>query len=86
MKIILLISLFLMTKIFANYAFSDEKTVKIDMHGGKSESYSNTRGFSTTNFKNGTILQNRTIKNPIKPTTPTVENIKLKYKNNEGKK
>lgn len=45
MKIIITISLFLITQVIANYAFSDEKTVKIDMHGGKSEKFTINNGF-----------------------------------------
>ncbi|MDB4257391.1 hypothetical protein N9818_00925 [Arcobacteraceae bacterium] len=45
MKTIITLSLFLTTQVIANYAFSDEKTVKIDMHGGKSEKFTTNNGF-----------------------------------------
>ena len=45
MKTIITISLFLTTQLIANYAFSDEETVKIDMHGGKSEQFTANNGF-----------------------------------------
>jgi hypothetical protein len=45
MKTIITISLFLATQLLANYAFSDEDTVNIDMHGGKNEEFTANSGF-----------------------------------------
>ena len=84
MKTILYITLFFTTHLFANYAFSNDKTVKIDMHGGKSETLVDKSAFSQMKFQNSTTLQNMTIKKPTNPVAPTVEEVELKNKNNEG--
>jgi hypothetical protein len=84
MKIILTITILLTIQLLANYAFSDEKTVNIDMHGGKSEMMNNTSGFSkmgTNDFKG---LKSFSVKEPIQPnkpeekTVPSLEDIELK--------
>jgi hypothetical protein len=84
MKIITLITLFLSTQLLANYAFSDEKTVKIDMHGGNSDSLMNNNGFSKMK-KNGLHdLRSLSIKEPKEPnkpeekTIPSLKEIELK--------
>ena len=84
MKTILTITLFLTTQLLANYAFSNDKTVKIDMHGGNSEKLSNTKGFS--DMKSGGLggLSSFGIKKPKEPIKPEekdipkLEDIKLK--------
>jgi len=81
MKIILLITFFFSIQIFANYSFSDEKTVKIDMHGGKSESLTNTNEFSSINFKKTQTLRDMTVQKPTKPIIPVVNDIKVKDEN-----
>jgi hypothetical protein len=79
MKLILITTLFLTTQLFANYAFNNDKKVKIDMHGGNSEKLSNTKGFS--NMKAGGLggLSSFGIKKPKEPTKPKEETVpKLK--------
>ena len=84
MKTFLIITLLFTTQIFANYAFNDEKTVKIDMHGGKSESFSNQKGFSQMEMKSFEGLQGFSIKKPTQPnkpeekTIPDLKDIELK--------
>lgn len=69
------ITLFLTTQLLANYAFSNEKTVKIDMHGGKSEQFSNTSEFSKMGKGGLKGLNSFTIKKPKEPTKPQEKNI-----------
>ena len=75
MKKLITITLFLTTQLFANYAFSDEKTVKIDMHGGKSEQFSNTKGFPKMGSAGMKGLNSFTIKKPKEPSKPEEKNI-----------
>jgi len=75
MKNILVITLFLTTQLFANYAFSDEKTIKIDMHGGKSEQFSNTKGFSQMGTAGLKGLNSFKIKTPKEPKIPEEKDI-----------
>jgi hypothetical protein len=75
MKIILSITLLFTTLLLANYAFSDDKTVKIDMHGGKSEMMTNKKGFSDKGTKNFKGLQGFSIKNPTEPKKPKKEKV-----------
>ena len=75
MKNIILITLFLSIQLWANYAISDEKTVKIDMHGGKSEQFSKSSGFSKMGSKGPQGLNAFIIKKPKEPTKPEEKNI-----------
>ena len=75
MKTFLIITLFFTTQIFANYAFNNEQPVKIDMHGGKSESISNQKGFSQMDMKSFQGLQGFSIKKPTHPNKPEEKNI-----------
>ena len=75
MKQLITITLFLTTQLFANYAFSDEKSVKIDMHGGKSETFSNTNGFSKMGSNGFKGMSSFNIKKPKEPTKPEEKNI-----------
>lgn len=86
MKKLITITLILTTNLLANYAFSDEKTVKIDMHGGQSQTITNTHGFSKMKLHNGSGLQNISIKKPTNPVSPTVKEIQIKNNIKEGKK
>ena len=84
MKFITIFTLFLCTQLFANYSFSNEKTVKIDMHGGNSEELTNKSGFS--NMRAGGLkgLNSFSIKEPKQPMKPEkskipeLEDIELK--------
>lgn len=75
MKKLITMALFLTTQLLANYAFSDEKSVKIDMHGGKSESFSNTNGFSKMGAGGLKGMSSFNIKKPKEPTKPEEKNI-----------
>ena len=75
MKNIILLTLFLSIQLWANYAISDEKTVKIDMHGGKSEQFSQTSGFSKKGLGDMKGLHSFTIKKPKEPTKPEEKDI-----------
>jgi len=75
LKHLIIISLFLTTQTFANYAFSDEKSVKIDMHGGKSESFPNTNGFSKMKAGGLKGMGSFNIKEPKGLTKPEEKNI-----------
>ncbi len=75
MKKLIIITLFLTTQLLANYAFSDEKSVKIDMHGGKSEQFSKTSGFSKMGSGGLKGMSSFNIKKPKEPTKPEEKNI-----------
>lgn len=75
MKISIILFLSLSVQLFANYAFSDEKTVKIDMHGGKSEQFSTTKGFSKMPTSGLKGMNSFIIKKPKEPTKPEEKNI-----------
>ena len=75
MKTIITLTLFLTSQLLANYAFSDEKTVKIDMHGGKSETFSNTKGFSNMGSEGLKGLGSFNLKKPKEPTKHEEKNI-----------
>lgn len=75
MKTIITLTLFLTSQLLANYAFSDEKTVKIDMHGGKSETFSNTNGFSKMKADGLRGMGSFDVKKPKVPTKPEEKNI-----------
>jgi len=75
MKMLLIVLIFLSTQLFANYAFSDEKTVKIDMHGGNSEQLSTTTGFSKMPTGGLKGMNSFIIKKPKEPTKPEEKNI-----------
>ena len=78
MKQLLIITLLLTTQLFANYAFSNEKTVKIDMHGGNSEQYTKQSGFSQMIGKGGLkSMGSMNIKEPIKPIVPKIKEVEL---------
>lgn len=81
MKIILLIPSLLCTQLFANYAFTTSNSVKIDMHGKKTETFSTSSGFSKMNLNNAKPLSAMGIKKPTKPIKPTVKDVELKYNN-----
>lgn len=50
MKIILILTIFFLTSLFANYAYSASNSQKIDMHGGNSDSLiSNKNSLSNIN-------------------------------------
>jgi len=75
MKTIIIFTIFLTTQTFANYAFSNEKSVKIDMHGGKSETFSNTNGFSKMKADGLRGMGSFDVKKPKVPTKPEEKNI-----------
>jgi len=78
MKQLITITLFLATHLFANYAFTNEKTVKIDMHGGNSEQYTKQSGFSQMIGKGGLKnMGSMNIKEPTKPTIPKIKEVEL---------
>ena len=82
MKQILLITTFLATSLFANYAYTGENSGKIDMHGGKGESLlGNNKKFTNSNFNS---LNDIGIMKPKAPTKPA-ELIKKEKKNIEEK-
>jgi len=67
---------FITTQLFSNYAFTNEKTVKIDMHGGNTEQYTKQSGFSKMIGNKGLKgMGSMNIKEPTKPTAPEVTNI-----------
>ncbi|BFU78989.1 hypothetical protein ALC152_22040 [Arcobacter sp. 15-2] len=85
MKQILMITLFFFSaQLFANYAFNNDKTIKIDMHGGKSEQMINTREFSRIGSGGLQKIKPFMLKQPKEPTkpekkdVPQLEDIKLK--------
>ena len=81
MKKLITITLFLTTQLLANYAFSDDKSVQIDMHGGKTEKFSNTNGFSKMGSGGLKGLGSLTVEKPIKPeekNIPKLDDIELK--------
>ena len=68
MKILLIVTIFLTNILYANYAFTDANSGKIDMHGGKGEMLLNNKNsLSNTNFNN---LGNIGINKPVTPTAP----------------
>ena len=69
MKYILTIAIFLSSSLFANYAFTGENTVKIDMHGGKGDSL--VKGQSKFSNKKFNTLSNIGINKPLMPNKPT---------------
>ena len=73
MKILLIVTLFLTTILFANYNYTNYNSGKIDMHGGKTDS------LTTTGFKNIDI------KKPIAPIAPKmlIEDKKKKEEKKE---
>lgn len=75
MKKLITITLFLTTQLLANYTFSNEKSIKIDMHGGNSEQFSETSGFSKMGTGGLKSLNSFTIKKPKEPTKPEEKNI-----------
>lgn len=75
MKTMIIFTIFLITQTFANYAFSNEKSVKIDMHGGKSETFSNTNGFSKMKAGGLKGMGSFNIKKPKEPSKPEEKNI-----------
>ncbi|MGB5868255.1 MAG: hypothetical protein WBG69_10325 [Arcobacteraceae bacterium] len=81
MKTILLIPFLLCTQLFANYAFTNSNSVKIDMHGKETQSFTTSSGFSKMNLNNKQTLQSFSIKKPTNPIKPTVKNVELKYNN-----
>jgi len=82
MKYLVLITLFLSTSLFANYAYQGENSGKIDMHGGKGDKLSS----STSKFKNATIspLGGLAVEKPKSPFSPSAL-IKDKKENNTTK-
>lgn len=85
MKQILMITLFFFSaQLFANYAFNNDKTIKIDMHGGKSEQMITTREFSRIGSGGLQKIKPFMLKQPKEPTkpekkdVPQLEDIKLK--------
>jgi hypothetical protein len=65
MKILLIVTIFLSSISFANYAFTGQNSGNIDMHGGKSESLLNQKNsLSNSNFKEIGITK------PIAPIAP----------------
>ena len=78
MKYILLSALFITTQLFANYAISDEKTVKIDMHGGNTEKLTNSNRFSDVKSKGFGGLSTFGMKEEKKSTQlkKTIEKVK----------
>jgi hypothetical protein len=75
MKTIITISLFLITQVIANYAFNDEKTVKIDMHGGKSEKFTTSSGFPKMGSGKQSGLSSFGMKKTKKPIKAKENNI-----------
>ena len=65
MKILLIVTLFLTTILFANYNYTNDNSGRIDMHGGKGENLINQKNsLSNTNFKEIGIVK------PIAPVAP----------------
>lgn len=80
MKILLIVTLFLTTILFANYNYTNDNSGKIDMHGGKGENLINQKNsLSNTNFKEIGIVK------PIAPVAPE-KLIKEETKKKEDKK
>jgi hypothetical protein len=53
MKIILILTIFFLTNLLANYAYTDPNSKKIDMHGGNSDSLiGNKKSLSNMNSNN----------------------------------
>lgn len=80
MKILLIVTLFLTTILFANYNYTNDNSGKIDMHGGKGENLINQKNsLSNTNFKEIGIVK------PMAPVAPE-KLIKEETKKKEDKK
>ncbi len=74
MKIILILAIFFLTNLFANYAYTDSNSKKIDMHGGNSDSLTgNKKSLSNMNSNNlnniGIEKENKKFK--VSKETPT---------------
>jgi len=81
MRIVILLNICVYTQLFANYAFNNDKTIKIDMHGGKSEQMINTREFSRIGSGGLQKIKPFMLKQPKEPEkkdVPQLEDIKLK--------
>ena len=84
MKKLIIITLFFTIQLLANYSFSNDKAVKIDMHGGKSDKLSNQGGFSKMNSVGLNGLSPFSIQKPKEPTKikektiPELKDIELK--------
>ena len=76
MKIIYLVTFFLISNLFANYAFSDNNTVKIDMHGGKSDMLIQKNSLSNIQGSSFGMMKDLTIKKPKSPEKPMKNNVK----------
>lgn len=74
MKILLIISIFLINTLFANYNYSSQTSEKIDMHGGKSDSLSKSK--SPLSNMNSNSLSDK-IKDKKEPTREKLEEKKL---------
>lgn len=75
MKILSIVTLFLSSQLLANYAFSNEKTVKIEMHGVKSGQFSNTSGFSKMRSEGLKEMSPFLINKPKRPMQPEKKDI-----------
>ena len=72
MKYILILTLFLGTSLFANYAFTGENSGKIDMHGGKKDKLlTNKNTFSNTKLNNLGSMGSMGISKPLMPKKPS---------------
>ncbi|RXJ80520.1 hypothetical protein [Arcobacter sp. F2176] len=72
MKIILILTTFFFTSLFANYSYSDSNSQKIDMHGGNSDSLSgNNNSFSNMNSNNLSNLGAKEEKKKFKASKET---------------
>ena len=80
MKTLLIVTIFLTNTLFANYAYTNQNSGKIDMHGGKGD---NLLGNSSLN--NGSFKSLGNISKPLSPVAPTPL-IKEEQKQEEMKK
>ena len=86
MKYILIITIFLSSSIYANYAFTGENTGKIDMHGGKGDKLLTNK--NTFSNKGVSPLSNMGINKPSSPLAPKalIEEKKTKKEINKKEK
>jgi preprotein translocase subunit SecF len=76
MKITLFLTIFLLTNLFANYAYTDTKSQEIDMHGGNTDSLTNNK--SSLSNMSSSNLSNLGIKKENANTLKNTKKIKIK--------
>ena len=59
MKYIFIATIFSISSLFANYAYTGQGSGKIDMHGGKSDKLTGSKGFSNSSFSLGSTFDKK---------------------------